>query len=276
MTRRIPARLHVLFAQDSPAAVVIRRGPTRHTAVISWDRKTDEFKIGQWLYGRIYERRCDLSPDGRHLIYFAMNGNWNSAAKGSWTAISRAPYLKALTLYAKGDCWNGGGLFLTSRKFWLNDSSGHTKQRDNVHFTESTTYPWHETYGGECPGVYYIRLQRDGWVMKYSAPDGAGGEITLFEKRISAHWQLRKKAHATVHHPVGRGCYFDEHELWNSRTTETIACPNWEWAELDGSRLVWAERGKLFAGYLGPRGLGMAKELQDFNTLLFEKLQAPY
>jgi len=40
-----------------------------------------------------------------------MNGHWGSATGGSWTAISRAPWLRALVLFGKGDCWHGGGLF---------------------------------------------------------------------------------------------------------------------------------------------------------------------
>lgn len=272
----VPARLHVLLARNSTEAVVIRRGPSRHTAVIGWDRKNDKFEVGQWLYGRIYERRCDISPDGRHLIYFAMNGRWKSAVKGSWTAISRVPYLKAVTLYAKGDCWHGGGLFVSSREYWLNDGYGHEKQKDDSPLVRSAAYPWHEQYGGECLGVYYIRLQRDGWLMKYTEPDGSGGQTTIFEKRVNAHWQLRKKAHATIHGPPGKGCYYDDHELWNSRTDEIIDCSAWEWAEVDGSRLVWAADGKLFASRLGPKGLGSVKELQDFNDLRYERLQAPY
>jgi hypothetical protein len=77
------------------------------------------------MRGRIYERRCDLSPDGRHFIYFAMNERWQSETRGSWTAISRVPYLKAVSLFAKGDCWHGGGLFLSNRAFWLNAGYGH-------------------------------------------------------------------------------------------------------------------------------------------------------
>ena len=81
--REVPPRLHVLLARDASTAVVIRRGPARHTAVIGWERNSDTFRLGQWLYGRIYERRSDLSPDGKHLIYFAMNGRWHSTAKGT-------------------------------------------------------------------------------------------------------------------------------------------------------------------------------------------------
>lgn len=81
--------------------------------------------------GRIYERRADLSPDAKYLIYFAMNGRWDGPAKGSWTAISRAPYLKAITFLPKGDCWNGGRLFVTRDRYWLNDGYGHETAEDS-------------------------------------------------------------------------------------------------------------------------------------------------
>ncbi|MFZ5557521.1 MAG: hypothetical protein ACOZDY_12520 [Pseudomonadota bacterium] len=276
MAAAFPARLHVLLARDAPTAVVIRRGPARHVAVIGWDREHDRFRVGQWLYGRIYERRCDLSPDGRHLIYFAMNGRWSSRVKGSWTAISRAPYLKALALWAKGDCWQGGGLFLGPKKYWINGGGAHELLHDESRLQASLDSPWHEGYGGECPGVYYIRLQRDGWAMQHTAPDGADGRVTRFEKRVNDHWRLRKLAFATLFRPEGRGCYFDRHQLRNARTGETVDLPAWEWAEVDRGRIVWAEAGVLFAARVERRGLGAALALHDFNGLAFERLEAPY
>src|SRR5436309_11030155 len=106
-----PARLHVLLASAAPVGVVLRRGPARLVCSVLWNRERDEFQLGQWLGGRIYERRADISPDGLHMIYFAMNGRWSSAARASWTAISKVPWLKAIVLLPKGDCWQGGGLF---------------------------------------------------------------------------------------------------------------------------------------------------------------------
>ncbi len=276
MQRPVPPRIHALLARDSSAAVVVRRGPTRHTALIGWDRKTDKFRIGQWLYGRIYERRCDLAPDGKHFIYFAMNGRWESSAKGAWTAISKAPYLKAVSLFAKGDCWHGGGLFRTSSEYWLNDGHGHELLMEDRRLRRVDEYPWHERYGGECLGVYYIRLQRDGWRLKYSAPDGHGDQVTVFEKRVNNHWTLRKRAHSGLGHPVGRGVYFDTHELFNSRTEQVIPKLDWEWAELDGDRLVWAANGCLFVARLGVNGLKSEKLLHDFSPMKFEALAAPY
>ena len=43
------------------------------------------------MRGRVYERRSDVSPDGKYFIYFAMNGRWTTATKGAWTAIARVP-----------------------------------------------------------------------------------------------------------------------------------------------------------------------------------------
>ena len=276
MTRRVPCRLHVLLAREALRGVVIRRGPSRYVALIGWDRNHDQFTVGQWLHGRIYERRCDLSPDGEHLIYFAMNGRWDSEVKGSWTAVSKAPYLRALALFAKGDCWHGGGLFLSSNEYWLNDGYGHELLHDTSGLRRSMTYPWHESYGGECPGVYYIRLQRDGWTMTATGHVGSNAAEKLFEKRVNDEWQIRKLAHATTEHPVGRGCYFDTHELRNIRTGRTIDLPTWEWVDVDRHRLVWAEAGRLFAGSVDDQGLTGANELFDFNPLQFEELQAPY
>jgi hypothetical protein len=279
MQSNIPARIHVLMARDASTAVVVRRGPSRHTALIGWDRKTDKFRLGQWLCGRIYERRSDLSPDGKHLIYFAMNGHWKSSVKGSWTAISRAPYLKAVSLFAKGDCWHGGGLFQTSVDYWLNDGYGHEVQENDPSLKRVLEYPWHTTYGGECLGVYFIRLQRDGWSMKHTSllGDANDSEVTVSDKRINDHWQLRKRAHAASSpRKPGRGTYFDTHELFNIRTEELIVKDSWEWADVDGGRVVWAESGRLVAGHINAKGLQSENVLLDFSPMRFEPLAAPY
>lgn len=271
----VPARLHVILARKGKTGIVIRRGPSREVALIGWDRRTDEFQLGQWLRGRVYERRCDLSPDGRHFIYFAMNGRWKSASMGSWSAISRAPYFTALSFFPKGDCWHGGGLFTSDRTYWLNDGYGHIVKRDVSGLTRTPTPPGPEQYGGECPGVYFHRLQRDGWKL-VSAEHGARGQIVIFEKPINSRWLLRKFANASLDHGVGQGVYFDTHELVDFKKSEIIDCPDWEWADLDGRRLLWAGKGKLNSGRIGKDGLFGTQVLYDFNGMVFEKREAPY
>lgn len=275
-----PARLHGLLAAQAPVGVIIRRGPAKRVCTLLWNRKTDELTLGQWLHGRIYERRCDLSPDGQYFIYFAMNGRWSSEVKGSWTAISRAPWLKAIALYSKGDCWLGGGLFTGDRTYWLNGGCTHAPVRESREVRQDTTYQPQGYYGGECSSVYYRRLQRDGWAYLQIDAPYHWSDLHIFEKPLNGGWLLRKYAHADVGPPPGKGCYWDEHELEHVPSGTILQYPDWEWAEWDRTRLVWAEKGCLYAGHLRSHRqqheLENVKLIYNFNTLLFEARTAPY
>ncbi len=274
-----PARLHVLVAREADTAVVIRRGPSKNVCTFLWDRVTDHVQIGQWLKGRIYERRADLSPDGRHLIYFAMNGQWNRETRGSWTTVSRAPYLKALDLYVKGDCWLGGGLFLSDERYWLNHAC---VPKDDILLKDSPVrrakdYWPQDHFGAECTGVYYVRLIRDGWTLTERSPSIPLQSWTRFEKPLAGDWRLRKLCHEEIGAPVGKGCYWDEHELVNAVTGAHVPCPDWEWAEVDRDALIWATHGQLFRAKLdGSTGIQGAALVHDFNPYRFEEIRAPY
>jgi hypothetical protein len=52
------------LAREAPFALVFRRGPSKSALLIGWNTSNDTFQPGQWFKGRIYERRCDLSPTG--------------------------------------------------------------------------------------------------------------------------------------------------------------------------------------------------------------------
>ena len=70
---------------DAQVAVVFRRGPTKQVRMILWRLDSDELERGQWLAGRIYPERCDISPDGRLVIYFGMrrgDTSWTQPAGG--------------------------------------------------------------------------------------------------------------------------------------------------------------------------------------------------
>ena len=279
-----PARLHCLLARDTADAIVIRRGPSKQTAVFHWDRATDTFTLGQWLKGRIYERRCDISRDGRHWIYFAMNGAWFTPSEGSWTAVARTGWLKALAFYPKGDCWEGGGLFQEHGGYWLNDRWFDPKTAtQNPTFREGGPGIPHRDprakpdhyYNAECLTPYYNRLQRDGWTRAESrsllrrvlarfsgarsaVPDlfeddpnlgtGSGGGRDIFTKPLPAGGLLVKRAHTGLNPPPGRGCYWDDHRVLHADGTWEPH-PDWEWADFDPvrERLVWAEKGKIRA-----------------------------
>jgi hypothetical protein len=65
-----------------------------------------------------------------------------------------------------GDCWNGGGLFLDNNRYWLN--RGHrleiSKTTDDQRLIEDPDVQLGERRMSECPGIYYLRLVRDGWI----------------------------------------------------------------------------------------------------------------
>ncbi|MGF1531748.1 MAG: hypothetical protein ACFCU4_10375 [Puniceicoccaceae bacterium] len=257
--------------------MIIRRGPSRSSCTIGWDLTNDTFKVGQWVRARIYERRCDLSPDGRHLIYFALNGRWSSKAKGSWTAISRAPYLKAIGLWANGTAWHGGGLFVSNSVYWINDFFPSHEEQLAPHSLRATKeFPFHESYGGECPGVYYIRLQRDGWTLQKSQQKSSSEFHVTFEKKLPKGWVLQKTAHASSRPPRGKGVYHDTHRLIHSDKGTTQDFPDWEWADFRGNRLYWTTRGVLFKSMVSPKGISFPRQLFDFNPLEFEDIRAPY
>lgn len=116
--------LSVLLASDAPEAVILRRGPSPWVQCICWNTRKDTITLGQWFHGKIFGRRCDLSPDGSLLIYFAQKITGRTLADREYTststAISRPPFLTALALWPKGDSWHGGGLFDTNRTVYLN------------------------------------------------------------------------------------------------------------------------------------------------------------
>jgi hypothetical protein len=261
-----PARLHVLLARDAPVGVVIRRGPAKSVCTLLWDRRNDTFKLGQWMRGRIYERRCDLSPDGQHFLYFALSGRWSSETRGSYTAISRAPWLKALTLFPEGSTWGGGGLFMSNSEYHDQSCSGFDALRDEsgLRLVECSPRQYE---------LYRARLVRDGW-QPISEGLGFESEKNIFEKDTRRGWILRKYVLSQLDRTPGKAIEWDEHEL--EKRDERIVVPSWEWAEVDGRDIVWAEKGCLYRARLYKSGLGEQKMVYDFNDMKFQVIQAPY
>ena len=106
----VTPRLYVVWRPGSPSAVVLRQGPSKVFCSIGWNLAKDKFSVGQWVKHKIYPERCDISPDGKYLVYFALNGDWQGETKGAWTGLSRAPYLKCVKMWPHGSTWGGGGL----------------------------------------------------------------------------------------------------------------------------------------------------------------------
>lgn len=256
---------------------MLRRGPSNHVCTVGWNLDDDSFQLGQWLKGHIDEHRSDLSPDGRHMIYFAKR---KGATTRAWTAISKAPFLKAVALWLKGDSWNGGGLFTSNGSYWFNESPEHDLHQFEFDTTDLQMDPYFP--GDRRYGPYVARIQRDGWKLKsFERAEGLHFILT-FDKPINERWTLRKLVHGKVtgrprnKDHRNRGTAFDEHLLLDRHNKAPLDLPEWEWAEVDGQRLVWADAGKLFSAVVAERGLVAIRELHDFNAMKFEAIEAPY
>ena len=127
-----PCRLFVIPARDAPVAAVLRRGPSGWYQVIRWDTSRDEFVDGAWFRGRIYEDKCDLSPDGELLVYFCHGGRSRPGYTDSWTAVSRLPWLSALALWPSGTTYGGGGRFVDNRKLILRNGKHDRPHPDHL------------------------------------------------------------------------------------------------------------------------------------------------
>lgn len=303
---QIPARLHVLMARQAPYAVIIRRGPAKYVCIVGWDRRTDVFEVGQWFHGRIYEKRADLSPDGRHLIYFAGNFHWNSETKGTWTAISRAPYIKAVSIWAKGDTYYGGGLFLDDRIALLYGHHGEALELSRDVQVIGMTRAWKAT-GVKTHYVAPLGMKNLNSLKAFLSPDENAIYEATSQKRFGnyrafehyrAGWRLNRDGeegsrewgmgcNATKNWWLRRPCKDTGYQLMRRGCDIAIDLPpGTSWAEADNwgdagqltkqSRVVWIHEGKLFAAEVSRKGMGQYKILCDFNPMTFERIKAPY
>jgi len=272
--------LFVIPALKAPVAAIFRRGPSRQVRLIKWNLKDDSFERGQWFKGRIYERRCDLSPDGELLVYFAAK---QRPPHGTWTAISRPPYLTALAFWPKGDTWGGGGYFKTDRKVLLDlhceDPGGKVPLR---------IAPFDLATGmNKERRVWGARLARDGWreipgdpkdydkdlrvtfdfnpPLTFAKPSPAPcfpGELQMLIKGINEK---------------GGAWYVIEYRLMRDGGT-VLDLGRSGWADWDRKGdLLCAKGGKLYRlkpdkKAESPYDFGRAREIADFTAERFEEI----
>jgi len=257
-------RLYGILARDKPAGVLLRRGPTDWVQLIRWDTAANTFEPGQWFHGRIYESRCDLSPGGDLFVYFASKQTASQAASDytyAWTAISRPPYLTALALWPKGDCWAGGGWFETDRKLHLNHPCGA-----KVH----PAHPLHKKMRVStnlCLSGEGLVLADKGW----RRPDG---ERNLWTKAGPNNLVLRMELEDIDFRKTGS--YHFGYLLMRESDGEWLHVVDAHWADWDHyGRLVYAREGKLFAAKADEEKVDSV-ELADFTANQPKRVAAPH
>lgn len=257
--------LYCLIARKSSKAVIFRRGPSNQTCLISWDRSTDRFEVGQWFKGRVYPDRSDISADGCWLLVFM--GNFRTPF-ATWTVLSKPPYFSAVALWAKGDAWGGGGKFLGDNEIVLSRDDGALITRGRLP-GNFKAHPWSEELSKRLAAAY-AKDERiwTGTPGQYSGPylrNGNGAQLTM-----SFNYSRR------------RGSGRDFHFL---RGEHSVALEGADWAEFDDNGdLLFSRGGGLYRLGLVRFSkvtsfealLGEAKLLADFSGLTFQPVAAPY
>lgn len=283
-------RLYVILARDAHRAVVFRRGPSKQVLLILWHTDTDTFYEGQWLKGRIYERRCDLSPSGERLIYFAAN---YKEPYYSWTVVSKPPFLKALAFWKKGDGWGGGGLFKSESDILLNHREGEMTLGEGFSLPEDIKVsPFGERPGwGEDSPIMDQRLIRDGWNLVQngeSITHELGAPIwvefdppEIWSKAnpiMNSNYELRQIT--TGLHERNGSWYVNEYQIINKDSNTEISIGKTDWADwCNKGDLLFAKDGKIFRLGFDKNGklnrVEDAKLLVDLSERTFEPKAAP-
>ncbi len=161
-----PCRLHAILARAAPIGVIFRRGPSKRVQLLHWNTDTDAFTPGQWFHGRIYEHRSRLSANGTLLMYDAMKLNRRTLHEegykkygASWTAISKPPYLTALTLWASG---TSSGRVRSSEIDWFSRWEQADKPQPDF-LPQTSQADTHRNDGISGPAGLVPHLVGDGW-----------------------------------------------------------------------------------------------------------------
>lgn len=275
-TTSSPARIFALLARQEPVGVIFRRGPSKQVMLIKWNTRKDTFEYGQWLKGRVYERRCDLSPNGKLLIYFAAS---MKPPLCSWTAVSKPPYFTALALWPKGDCWNGGGWFLDNTRIRLNHGPTQVNLAPNFRLGSLKVAGYAE-FRGEDDTVWDIVRERDGWVKTSEGKCLNRGGIKGWDLNPPQRWckPHPKKQDITLEMSiVGVGTqdmpwYKIEYRVMSGADVlNNLGLADWADWDHRGD-LVFAKTGCMFRGSFRKLGKVELVQIADFNDLKFEAI----
>ena len=247
--------LSVIRARAAPIAVVLRQGPTKQVRMIRWRLDTDDFERGQWLAGRVYPERCDVSPDGRFFVYFAMRRGH------TWNAISRPPHFTPLAVWEEPGTWGGGGVWVSKTELHLRANPALMPLDPKYTLPSWLQLGWHTT-----------AFERDGWApldpSENAGPlHGAKPHVTL-----SGFELQRRPAPA-----IDAGASSDRHafafRIVDTKRSRTHELGTADWADWHPSGDVAIARdGTIVRIAITHRDLGEPSTIADFRADRFDRV----
>jgi hypothetical protein len=153
-------RLFGIPASRAPVVAVLRRGPSDWFQLGSWELDGPSYLGGSWLRGTVYPQRCDLSPDGRWICYFALKASAGWELGATYVAISRLPWLSALAAWRTDGTWTRGVHFVEDKIVW------EPSEPD-----EGDVAPLRERFGMEITRASAFAVERRrGWTESEETP----------------------------------------------------------------------------------------------------------
>jgi hypothetical protein len=259
-----PCRLFVYIAGDAPVAVVLRRGPSDWARLSLWHTDTDTFEHGQWIKGRIYERRSDVSADGSLFVAFVRQSGGRAsqqpAAADTWLSVSRPPFFTALAVWFVGGTYHTGGFFPRPSSLW----TGFVEQPPDsgdlprwLKITPPREIPYIDgTNEWTDRTVHFNRLLRDGWKLVENEPYATTWERVHPSKPITLLMTHRFEGFGTYGGP-----YVVRYSLRDESGNEIDLG--------EASSADWDQRGRLFLTRDGRLSVwdsqSELQQLEDFN-----------
>ena len=256
---------------------MLRRGPSSWVRLSLWHTDSDTFEHGQWMGGRIYERRSDLSPDGRLFAYFARKSGAPRPGQqaDTWVAVSRPPWLTALALWWVGGTYCAGACFPDRQSLWVGGSQPPDQGTlpRSLHIAPA---PPHLDGTGNWTDriVWHSRLLRGGWTPAADEPTPPNIYDERWERRHpreAVTLLMRQTYSGYPEHPYG-GPYVMRYALRHEPSGDVADLGRATWAD-------WDQRGRLILARHGRRlhrqPDGAFQELADFNDQVPDPAPSP-
>ncbi len=211
-------------------------------------------------------------------MYFAqkLGGRQDATYTYAWTAVSRPPWLTALALWPKGNCWDGGGLFSSDYDTWVNHSTDGAHPHPD-HRPKGLRVTAEDRGRGEDFPIYGLKLARDGWIAVSRLRTQLRRSSQGFQTLQPGVWERPWKS--------GRWKLVMRHSIaaYRQRYDFKVAGPGWveplpgaEWADWDDDRgLIYAARGAIYRAKPTRANLGPSSELANFIADTPEPRQPP-
>jgi hypothetical protein len=233
-----PSRIHLLAAKAAPIVVVLQRKRAKLFHVTMVHTEKHWVKEGSWFRGVLYAIDCDVSFDGKYMVYLARGTRRKGAI---WSGVCRLPWLK--TLVHVESPFTGGGYFDGPRTLKTRGwDRGELVSSGDIPFTLARGTAHHR--GNEL-GVIYPRLARDGFTRlgdKWGSERKLPGKTYQVARIGDDGWGLRPARGYPMLQARYLGYMDHGHKLGFSLDEHPHIVDGASWATWDSGRNLWVAR----------------------------------